>query len=491
MSEENIQCPRCGEKIVLTEALASQIETTLRAKLDAENVKKATELESQRRSLAKQTQDLDAKTRALDEQVAEKLREERKKIVEQEKAKILAEQAEQTKALEEEIRQKRSQLADAKKNELELRKQQRELEEKAQHIDLEVQQRIAAERSKIVEQEKAKVLAEQSERTKALEEELNEKRSKLIEADKKELGLLKKQTELEEKARSLELEVQRTLAAERKKIVEDASTKAAEEQLLKLRERDDKIEALTKRINDLQRQAEQGSQESQGEALEGALQDSLQQAFPLDLFAEVKKGQKGGDIIQIVRNGAGKECGKILWESKRTKEFSNKWIEKLKSDQQDAGAELAVIVSVALPKEVRGFGLYETMWLSDFASSSSLATALRLVLIHAAREKTLSANQDTLKDVIFQYVTGQDFAMQIRAIADAFSRMKRELDGEKRAMERIWKSREKQIETVIANIGGIHGSLEGYLGSKMLPSAVSCSLDGVLEADQEEDDTKP
>ncbi len=419
MSDQNIKCPKCGANIPLTEALTSQIETSLREKLDAESNKKAVEIENQRKALAQQAKDLDAKARDIDDQVAVKLREERKRIAEQEKARILAEQAEQTKALEQELQEKRTQIAAANKKELDLRRRQRELEEKAAAI---------------------------------------------------------------------ELDVERKLATERKRISEEAGVKAAEEQVLKLREKDDKIEALTRKINDLQRQAEQGSQESQGEALEGALQDSLQQAFPFDLFAEVKKGQKGGDIIQIVRNAAGKECGKILWESKRTKEFSGKWIEKLKSDQQEAGAELAVIVSVVLPKEIRCFGLYEGIWLSDFASCSSLAAALRLVLIQAARERSLSANQNTLKDVIFQYVTGQEFVMQIRAIADAFVRMKGQLDQEKRAMERIWKNREKQIETVIANISGIHGSLEGYLGSKALPPVDLFTLDAGIEDDQNEDE---
>ena len=329
------------------------------------------------------------------------------------------------------------------------------------------------------------ILEALGEEIEALEQELAEKRTQLAEANRKELEFLKKQRELEEKAEALDLEVERKLAAERKKIAEEAGAKATEEQLLKLREKDDKIDSLTKTINDLKRKAEQGSQESQGEALEGALQDLLQQTFPFDRFEEVKKGQRGADILQVVHNPAGKECGKILWESKNAKEFSNKWVEKLKGDQQDAGAEIAVIASVALPKDIRGFALYESIWLTDFASCAGLATALRLALINAAREKALAANQDTLKDVIYKYVTGQEFAMQIRAIADAFIRMKEELDREKRATERMWKSREKQLETVISNIAGIRGSLEGYLGPKALPPTDQFALDEGTPEDQE------
>ena len=410
MSEQTIKCPKCGTEIPLTEALTSQIETSIRTKLETEVNKKEQALVQQQKSLTQQSKELTAKEQAIDEQVAEKLKTERKKIAKQEKAKILAEQSEQTKALEQELEEKRIQLSEANKKELELRKQQQKLEE--------------------------------------------------------------------EKA-TIELTVQRQLDEERKKISEEAGKKASEEQLLKMREKDDKIDSLMKQINELKRRAEQGSQEAQGEALEGVLQDILQQAFPFDRFEEVKKGQRGADILQSVRNNTSKECGKILWESKYTKAFAATWIEKLKTDQQEAGAEVAVLTTVALPKEIKNFGLLDGVWITDFSSSIGLATALRIGLINATREKNLSANRDSLKDVIFQYITGQEFAMQIRAIAEAFGRMKDDLNREKTAMEKIWKNREKQIETVLSNVVGIRGSLEGYLGPKALPSINILSLESL------------
>lgn len=410
MPDQTIKCPKCGAEIPLTEALTSQIETSIRIKLEAEVNKKEQALLQKQKTINQQTKELEAKEQAIDDQITEKLKAERRRIAEQEKTKILAEQSEQTKALQQELEEKRKQLSEANKKELELRKQQQKLEE--------------------------------------------------------------------EKA-TIELTVQRQLDEERKKILEDAGKKAVEEQLLKLREKDDKIDSLMKQINELKRRAEQGSQEAQGEALEGALQDTLQQAFPFDRFEEVKKGQRGADILQIVRNNTSKECGKILWESKYTKAFAVNWIEKLKSDQQEAGAEIAVLTTVALPKEIKNFGLLDSVWITDFASAIGLATALRIGLINATREKTLSINQDTLKDVIYRYITGQEFAMQIRAIAEAFGRMKDDLNREKTAMEKIWKSREKQIETVLSNVVGIRGSLEGYLGPKALPAIETLSLESI------------
>jgi hypothetical protein len=246
-----------------------------------------------------------------------------------------------------------------------------------------------------------------------------------------------------------------------------------------MREKDDLIKSMQVQIENLKRRAESGSQEAQGEALEGALQDMLQQTFPFDRIEEVKKGQRGADVLQVVRNNTGKECGKILWESKYTKDFQKGWIEKLKKDQQEAGAEIAVITTITLPKEIKNFGPFENVWITNFASAAGLSAALRMGLINAAREKALTDNQETLKDIIYKYVTGREFAMQIRAVAEAFIRMQGDLNKEKRAMERVWKSREKQIETVLSNITGIRGSLEGYVGQKILPSMETLSLEAI------------
>jgi hypothetical protein len=412
MTGQTIQCPKCGTAIPLTEALTGQIESTIKAKYEAEAVQKDNEVQAKLKEINQQAKALEEKQQTIDQQINEQLKSERKKIAEQEKAKILSEQAEQTRALQDELDKKRKQLSDANKKELELRQQQQKLEEEKE---------------------------------------------------------------------AFELTVQRKLDEERKKIAEDAVAKAANEVQLKIKEKDQLIESLRKQAQDWQRRAEQGSQEAQGEALEGALQESLVQAFPFDIFAEVKKGQRGADIIQTVRNANGKECGKIVWEAKYTKNYSGAWIDKLKSDQQSESADVAVLTTMALPKEIKNFGTLDGIWITDYASVFGLATALRIGLINAAKEKTLSANQDTVKDVIYRYVTGQEFAMQIRAIAEAFGRMKDELDKEKRAMEKIWKSREKQIETVLSNVSGIQGSLQGYLGQKVLADSGVSELENIPE----------
>ncbi len=363
-----------------------------------------------------------------------------------------------------------------------LKQKAKELEVKEQGIDKQVAEQLKTERKAITELERKKVLAEQAEQTKALQEELEEKNKKISEATKNELELLKKQRLLEEKSEQLELEVERKLNEERKKILEDAVKKASEENMLKMREKDDLIKAMQGQIEDLKRKAETGSQERQGEALEEQLQEVLQQAFPFDKFEEIKKGARGADVLQIVRNSSGKECGSILWESKNTKEFQKVWIEKLKNDQREAKANIAVIMSIALPSEIDSFGIYQDVWVTDYKSVVGLAMALRQSLVNLKRSEIIQANQDSLKDVIYNYITSQEFAMHIKAVVSAYKQMQEDLDSEKRSIQRIWKKRETQIQKVMGNVTDIYATIEGLVGSqKVLPDIEPLSLEAVAE----------
>ena len=374
------------------------------------------------------------------------------------------------------------------KNEQEFAKQQaalkqkeRELAAQQESIDEQVAEKVKAGQKLITETERKKILAEQSEQTKALEQELEEKRKQIAEANKKELELRKQQQKLEEEKVAMELTVQRQIDTERKKISEEAGKKAAEEQQLKMREKDDQLDAMKKQIDDLKRKSEIGSQEAQGEAMEGSLKDKLSQIFPFDVFDDVKKGIRGADIAQRVRNSVGKECGTILWETKNTQAFSKDWIEKLKKDQQEAQAELAVIATITLPKEIKGFGIVDDIWITDYQTAICLATALRHGLISVAREKLIVTNQSTVKDIVYRYVTGQEFTLQVKSIVGAFGRMKDDLESEKRAMQKYWKSREKQIETVLGGVSNIYGAIEGYVGQKQLPQIDPLLLDAAPE----------
>jgi hypothetical protein len=372
----------------------------------------------------------------------------------------------------------------------EIKQQAKALEEKQQAIDEQVDQQVSeklkAERKIIAEAEREKILDEQAEQTKALEGELEEKNLKLKEFQQQELELRKQQRKLQEEKEAFELEATRKLDEERKKITKEAGEKAAEEQMLKMREKENLIKAMQEQIESLKRKAETGSQEAQGEALEQQLQEYLESSFPYDKFEEVKKGARGADVLQIVHNSSGKECGKILWESKNTKDFQKTWIPKLKNDQQEAKADIAVIMSVAMPEEVATFGTYEGVWITDYKSITGLATALRQGLIEATRQKAITVGRDGVKDVIYNYITSREFTLHIQAMVTAYKQMKEDLESEKRSMSRIWSKREKQISTILDNITGMYGSIEGLVSNqKALPTIDTLSLESIVKDEEE------
>ena len=382
---------------------------------------------------------------------------------------------------ESEVR-KREQTLAAKTTQL--AEQQEKLAHQHDRLEDEIQARLARAKAQLTASALKRAHSEHQLNTEALERQVAEQQKKLKAAHAQELSLLEKQRLLAEKTESLELEVARRIEKERQKIAEQAGKRAAQEQQLKLREKEDLIKSLESKLGDLQRKIELGSQERQGEALEGQMQELLERSFPVDDFAEVKKGARGGDVLQTVRNTTGNACGTILWETKNTQEFQRSWIEKLKKDQQEAGADVAVIMTVTLPKALERFGVMEDVWITDHGSAVGLATALRGGLLDVARQKRVSAGQESMKDVVYEYVTGQEFALHIKAVVTAFGQMQGQLDREKRAMQKIWKEREKQIAVVLDNVIGMRGSLEGLVGpQKRLPDIELLTLEGVMDGE--------
>ena len=300
-----------------------------------------------------------------------------------------------------------------------------------------------------------------------LNEQLEKKTKNLKEAQKQELELRKRQRELEEKEEKLELELSRKIDAERQKIIQKTSKEFEETHRLKDAEKDKQLDDMKKQIDELKRKAEQGSQQMQGEVLELELEESLKEEFPFDDIEPVSKGVKGGDIIQTVKTQSGRICGKILWETKRTKNWSDSWIQKLKDDQRDAKADLAILASESLPKGFHHFRLISGVWVTDILSAISLALALRVVLIQVARERETQVGKKEKMEIAYNYLTGQEFRNRVEAIVESFTAMKVDLEAERRAMLKIWAKREKQMERVISNAAGMHGDLQEIAGSSL------------------------
>jgi len=265
------------------------------------------------------------------------------------------------------------------------------------------------------------------------------------------------------------LELERKLDEGRGKIREDALARAAEEHHLKDREKDKQLEDMRRQIEDLKRKAEQGSQQAQGEILELELEDVLRANFRFDEVEPVAKGVRGADVLQRVVTSSGKPCGSILWESKRTKAWSDGWIQKLKDDQREAKADTGIIVSSILPKGVNHIGCIDGVWVSDFPSLIGLGAALRSGILQLAHAQNALSGKGEKMELIYKYLSGPEFRNRVEAIVEAFVAMKGDLDSEKRAMERAWSKREKQIERVIHNTSGMYGDLQGLIGVSLPP----------------------
>jgi len=296
-----------------------------------------------------------------------------------------------------------------------------------------------------------------------------EKDRKLREMQEQELLLRKRQRDLEDRERQLQLELERKLTEERTRIWNDAAAKLAEEHRLKDAEKDRQINEMLRQIEELKRRAEQGSQQAQGETLEVELENLLRATFRTDDIQPVPKGVRGADVIQHVRTALGNFCGTILWESKRTKHWSDGWIQKLKDDQREMKANVAVIVSAVLPKEIKHIGNIDGVWVCDFAAAEGLALALRGGLVELARTRASLAGKGEKMELVYNYLASQDFRQRVEAIVESYAALTEDLENEKRAMERIWAKREQQLKRGVKNMAGLYGDLQGIIGSALPP----------------------
>jgi len=264
---------------------------------------------------------------------------------------------------------------------------------------------------------------------------------------------------------------------EREKIRAETSKKIAEENRLKDMEKEKVINDLKTSLEDMKRKAEQGSMETQGEVLEQDFEAQLKGFFVHDDIQPVPKGIKGADLVQTVRTPMGGECGILLWETKNTKAWSNNWIPKLKDDMIETRASIAILVSVVLPAGIKRFGQVDGIWVSDPLCAIPLAAALREQLEAISRERTASTGKSEKMEALYQYLAGVEFKQKIEGIIEAFTSMQEQLNKERRAMEKHWKQREKEIERVVKNTVGLYGDMQGIIGGQ-IPAIPALELDG-------------
>lgn len=333
-------------------------------------------------------------------------------------------------------------------------------------------QRLEEEKQKITQELKLnleKKIKEQMElqlRDKVNEVEELRQQNKNLQNQLLELNRLIRQLKAESDQKRLELE--KKLAQEQERIRIEEQKRLDEEYKLKLLEKDKKLSDALKLVEEYKRKLQQGSQQLQGEVQELELENILKREFPYDEIKEVPKGVTGADVLQIVKNNYGKVCGTIIWESKRTKNWSDGWITKLKEDQRQVKAEIAVIISQVLPEGVKTFTFKNGVWIGDFFSIAPLALVLRNSLIEIYQVKSSLVGKEEKKEILWNYLTSIEFRQRIEAVYDAYSSLMEDLKKEKDYFRKKWAKQEKNIEKVAENILGIHGDLQGIVG-KSLP----------------------
>jgi hypothetical protein len=334
---------------------------------------------------------------------------------------------------------------------------------------LEERKKIQQETEELI---RKNIAADFENKLRLLEQNNKENEEKLKAARLQQLDILKKEQELKNKEEELELSVQKKVQEERSKLSEEIrkleeqriAAKETEYQL-RLKEMEKQLEDQKKLAEEMKRKAEQGSMQLQGEVQELMLEELLKSSFAFDSIEPVGKGVKGADCFQIVRNQFGQECGKIIYESKRTKDFSNEWIEKLKADMRSLGADVAVIVTQAMPKDLTQFAQKDGVWICSFAEVKALASVLRDGIIRLAAAAKTQENKGDKMHMLYDYLTSNEFAEQWKAIREGFMSMKLSIQKERDAMEKLWKQREKQLEKVLLNAAHIRGSVEGIAGT--------------------------
>lgn len=403
----SITCPNCKHQFVMEDAFAADIEKEMRGKLETEWRKRLEGLQQEKQQIAQLRQQVELQKQSQDEELQKRLLKEREIMQEN---------------LSENIRKT---LTQDFENQLQLLQQTNQAQEE-----------------------------------------------KLREARRQELEFLRREQELRSKEEELEISMQRKLLAARDQLTDvirkeelERSQLRETEFQLRLREMEKQLEDQRKLAEEMKRRAEQGSTQLQGEIQELALEEMLRLAFPFDEVTEVGKGIKGADCIQLVRNQFGQDCGRIIYESKRTKDFSAGWVEKLKADMRSQGADVAILVTQAMPRDMDRFGERDGIWICSFAEVKALAYVLRDGIVRISGALKTQENKGDKMHMLYSYLTSSEFAEQWKAIREGFLAMKLSIHREREAMEKLWKAREKQLEKVLLNAAHIKGSVEGIAGS--------------------------
>ncbi|MES2795964.1 MAG: DUF2130 domain-containing protein [Bacteroidota bacterium] len=352
-----------------------------------------------------------------------------------------------------------------KEQTLKLSQKEAEIEAKLKTQQTENEAILQKKSAEMLEQIKQKIQLENAEMILALKKDNEEQTQKISTLKKLEVEFMEKEKALREEKENMELVMKKQLLESTMVLEEKIKKEETSKNELKFKEYEKQLEDQKKLVEEMRRKAEQGSMQLQGEVQELAIEEWIESKFPYDQLEEIKKGARGGDCVQVVYDRNGQNCGKIYYESKRTKDFQPTWIEKFKVDMREIGADIGVIVTQTMPKDMPRFGEKEGIWICTYDEFKALSYVLRDSLLRMSSVKIVQANKGDKMSVLYDYLTSAEFRMSVESIVEGFSAMQDGLNKEKRAMQSIWKAREKQIDKVISSTINMYGSVKGIAGS--------------------------
>lgn len=403
---QTIKCPQCGFEFLPDEALSHQLEEKYRLEYESKQKQKDQEFIEKEKALADKAQNIEAEKQNL--------------------ASVVDHQ------VEEKLKTEKQNIEKKAKEEA-IEKAQKEYSEKLENIKADGEER--------------------DKQNKELRDQISD--------------LMKQLREMKAKDEQRDIEYQKRIMEEESSIKNKAKQEAQEESQLQIAQKEKQLDDLRKQLSEAQRKAEQGSQQSQGEVLELELEELLRQQFIYDEIIPVPKGDNGADVIQKVKNNLGKVCGMIVWESKRTKNWTESWIPKLKDDLRREKGDIAVIVSTALPDEIKNFGIRDGVMVVSFNSVVALTTLLRKQLIDLNNAKVSGEDKDKKSEIVYNYLISNDFKQRIEVWLEYFTSRQKEINIEKAYFTKKWEKEEKSIQKIYLNTSGIYGDLQGLIGTAL------------------------
>jgi hypothetical protein len=416
----HIKCPHCSNSFDVEDVLSNDAEQKIKIEYEKKYRQSLTQIETERKKLAEQEAHFEEKRKQTNELFQQQLQKEKQKL------------------------------------EAQLQTEKQKLE-----VDLQVQIRKS-------------IAQDYENQLRILKESDKDKEEKLRTAQQQQLEAMRKEQDLKRRESELEITLQKKLMQERNLLQEQIRKEEAqrvsvkeEEHLFKMKDLQMQLEDQKRLIEEMKRKAEQGSMQRQGEVQELLLEELLKDHFPFDVIGEVGKGVEGADCIQTVRNHLGNDCGKIIFESKRTKTFNVGWIEKLKTDMRSKGADVAILVTQVYPKDFKCFGEHDGVWVCSFNEVVALTSAMRHTIMRIADTKRGEENKGEKMQLLYSYLTGIEFRQQMETIVEGFLSMKNSIDKERIQMEKLWKEREKQLHKVLVSTSGLYGSIKGIAGASV------------------------